>query len=507
MTSRIRILLCVLAMPALAAGASPPSSFSAPPPMPVQYLTQPDSKEPPWRYAAPNGANPALRLAYWNELAQRVQGYDHTPPSRPGATSPMPEQMGRTRVSRVFAIVHIAMHDALAAICGQYRPYVGPLPAYPDSSRDAAIAQAAHDTLAALYPRQAARIAAWLRDDLARLPDGRAKLNGIEVGRRAAAAILALRANDGSYQGEPVVGQDYPLHKEPGKWRSDPVSRIPYAVGAWWGRVKPFVIPSASQFRPAPPPALNSSAYTQAFNEVKQLGGDGVRTPTRRTPDQTVTGIFWGYDSVAWLGTPVRMYNQIALQLLLRKTSDPMALARALALVNVAIADATIAGWDAKYHYDVWRPVHGVREASPGSGPTGRGDGNPDTQGDPNWTPLGSPASNLTGPDFTPSFPSYPSGHASLGGALFHTLRRLYGDNQPFSFVSDEFNGVTRDNNGRVRPKISRSYRNLSHAEEEGAQSRIYLGVHWQFDKQAGIAMSHRVADYVVQRGLAPPAR
>ncbi|VXC65997.1 vanadium-dependent haloperoxidase [Massilia sp. 9I] len=505
MTSRIRILLCALLVPTLAASAPQPASFSTPPPMPVQYLTQPDSQEPPWRYAAPGGPNALARLAWWNELAQRVQGYDHAPPTSP-TENWQPEQMGRTRVSRVFAIVHIAMHDALAAICARYRPYVGTLPAYPDSSRDAAIAQAAHDTLVALYPRQAARIDAWLRDDLARLPDGRAKLNGIDVGRRAAAAILALRADDGSYQGEPVVGQDYPLGKEPGEWRPDPVSQIPYAVGAYWGKVRPFVLASGSQFRAPPPPALTSSAYTQAFNEVKALGGDGVSTPTRRTPDQTVTGIFWGYDSVAWLGTPVRMYNQIAMQLLLRKTSDAMELARALALVNVGIADATIAGWAAKYHYDFWRPVHGVREASPGTGPTGKGDGNPDTHGDPNWTPLGAPASNLTGPDFTPPFPSYPSGHACEGGALFHVLRKLYGDSQPFTFVSDEYDGVTRDNDGRVRPKIPRSYRNLTHAEEEAGQSRIYLGVHWQFDKQAGRAVSHQVVDYIFQRGLRPPA-
>jgi hypothetical protein len=499
-----RVLLCSLlvASPVLAAG---PTAFSTPPASAVQYLTQPGALEPPPRYSAPGGADPVARLAYWNELAQRVQGYDHVLPTDPGAPPYMPEQAGRTRVSRVFAIVHIAIHDALAAICRRYPPYSGALPAYADSSRDAAIAQAAHDTLAALYPRQKARIDAWLQADLARLPDGRAKLNGIDVGRRAAAAILALRASDGAYYGEPVVGQDYQVSLEPGQWRPDPVSQSPYAFGAYW-QLRPFVMQSAAQFRPPPPPALGSSAYTQAFNEVMALGGDGVGTPTRRTAEQTVIGIYWGYDSTPWLGTPARMYNQIAVQLLLKRTSDPMELARALALVNVAIADATIAAWDAKYAYDFWRPVRAIREASPGTGPTGKGDGNPDTHADPNWTPLGAPASNLVGPNFTPPFPAYPSGHASLGSALFHVLRRLVGDKQPFSFVSDEYNGITRDNKGRVRPKIPRSYQTLTQAEQEGAQSRIYLGVHWQFDKQAGMAMSHRVADYVFQRGLVPPA-
>lgn len=503
------LALPILAGPVLAAGPGPVpqrDAFSTPPAPAVRYLTQPGATEPPPRYRAPGGADPVLRLAWWNELAQRVQGYDHVLPRDANAPAYTPEQWGRTRVSRVFAIVHIAIHDALAAISRRYQPYSGALPAYADSSRDAAIAQAAHDTLVALYPRQAARIGAWLREDLARLPEGRAKLNGIDIGRRAAAAILALRAGDGAYYGEPVVGQDYRPGLEPGQWRPDPVSQIPYAFGAYW-QLRPFVMQTPAQFRPPPPPALASSAYTRAFNEVKALGGDGAGTPTKRSADQTVAGIFWGYDSVPWLGTPSRMYNQIAVQLLLKRSRDPMDLARGLALVNVAIADAAIAAWEAKYHYDVWRPVHGVREASPGTGPTGKGDGNPDTQGDPAWTPLGAPASNLAGPNFTPPFPAYASGHASLGGALFHVLRRLHGDSQPFSFVSDEYNGVTRDNKGRVRPRLPRSYRTLTQAEEEGAQSRIYLGVHWQFDKQAGMAMSHRVVDYIFQRGLVPPAR
>jgi membrane-associated phospholipid phosphatase len=489
----------LLLLPVLAVRAAP----STPPPAPG-YQTQPGTYEMPSRYAAPAGPNPALRLAWWNERALQVQAWDHTPGVSAATTV---EQVGPTHTSRVLAIVHLAIHDALAAICGRYPPYAGALPAFPDSSRDAAIAQAAHDTLVALYPRQAARIDAWLRADLARLPDGRAKMNGIEVGRRAAAAILALRAGDGVYYGEPVVGQDYFVGVEPGQWRPDPVSRIPFALGAWWGRVQPFVMRSAAQFRPPPPPSLGSSAYAAAFNEVRQLGGDGVTTPTRRSREQTVIGIYWAYDGVAWLGAPPRLYNQIAVQLALQRTADPMELARALALVNVAIADATIAVWDAKYHYGFWRPVHGVREASPGSGPTGRGDGNPDTQGDPRWTPLGAPASNLIGPDFSPPFPAYPSSHAGLGSAAFQVLRRLWGDNQPFTFVSDEYNGITRDNDGSVRPRLPRSFRTLSQAEEENGQSRIYLGIHWQFDKTQGSALGRRVADYVLQRGLVPPSR
>jgi membrane-associated phospholipid phosphatase len=201
------------------------------------------------------------------------------------------------------------------------------------------------------------------------------------------------------------------------------------------------------------------------------------------------------------------MYNQIAAQIIRTRSAVPLEQARALALVNVAMADAVIANWNAKYYYRFWRPVHAIREASPGTGLTGQGDGNPDTQADPNWTPLGAPASNLVGPDFTPPFPAYPSGHAAIGGALFQTLRRLYGDTLPFTFLSDEWNGVTHDNAGWIRPKWPRSYSTLSQAEAEAGQSRIYLGVHWQFDKTSGLTVGHQVADYVFKRGLVQPGR
>jgi hypothetical protein len=181
---------------------------------------------------------------------------------------------------------------------------------------------------------------------------------------------------------------------------------------------------------------------------------------------------------------------------------------RLLALVNVAMADAGIAVWESKYFYQYWRPVTGIRESDPGTGPTGAGDGNPDTMGDPNFSPLGAPASNLTGPNFTPPFPSYPSGHAGFGGALFETLRKFYcTDHIEFSFMSDEFNGVTRDNGGNVRPLVVRNFRSLSEAEEENGQSRIYLGIHWAFDKTEGIAQGRRVADYVFANAFTPAER
>jgi membrane-associated phospholipid phosphatase len=488
----------------IAAALAQSSAYGTVPATPV-YRTQPGTRELPPRYSPPAGPNATLRLAYWNEVALRAIAVDHTPPYL-ASDIVAAEQPGPGRTSRVLAIVHIAIYDALNAIYKRYPGYSGELPAFRDSSPDAAIAQATHDTLVALYPRQSARLDAWLKADLARLPAGRARQNGIDIGRRAASAILALRADDGSDYDEPVVGEDYYVSNAPGKWRPDPVSGIQVALGAYWRRLTPFVLQSSTQFRPPPPPALASSAYAAAFAEVSSLGGDGYRTPTRRSPAQTVIGIYWGYDGTAWIGTPPRMYNQIAVQLALRRTRDALELARNLALVNAAIADATMVTWATKYQHDLWRPVTAIREASPGTGPTGLGDGNPATRADPHWTPLGAPASNLTGPNFTPPFPAYPSGHAALGSALFQMLRRLYGDGLAFTFVSDEYNGITRDDRGRVRPRLPRGFGSLSQAEEENGQSRIYLGIHWQFDKTSGVAVGHQVADYIFERGLVRPA-
>jgi hypothetical protein len=169
------------------------------------------------------------------------------------------------------------------------------------------------------------------------------------------------------------------------------------------------------------------------------------------------------------------------------------------------MADAAMSVWESKYYYDFWRPVTGIRESDPGTGPTGAGDGNAATICDANFTPLGAPASNLQGPNFTPPFPSYPSGHGGFGGALFQTLRRFFGtDNIAFTFVSDEFNGITEDHNGNVRPYVPRSFLNFSQAEEENGQSRIYLGIHWSFDKTQAIAQGRKVGDYVFDHAFRP---
>jgi hypothetical protein len=445
------------------------------------------------------------RLRHWNRVAIDASGLDHTP-TDVGAPHTFGHQVGPGRASRAIAIVQLAVFEAINAIDRRYESYLRLPVVTAPTSIDAAIAQAAHDTLVALFPSQAAQCRRLLGEDLRTLPVTAATLRGLAVGKAAAAAVLARASSDGSNHAEPQLGPGgYVPGNGPGEWRQDPISQLTVALGARWGSVRPFVIPSGKAFRVAPPPPMKSAAYAAAFDEVRRLGGDGVATPATRSFDQSMAGLYWAYDGTPSLCAPPRLYNQIALQIAEQMRSDVFEQARLLALINVAMSDAGIAIWESKYFYRVWRPVTGIRESDPGTGPSGQGDGNPATIGDPAFSPLGAPASNLNGPNFTPPFPAYPSGHAGFGGVLFQMLRRFYGtDAIPFTFTSDELNGVTLDNDGEVRPLLPRSFPTLSAAEEENGQSRIYLGIHWSFDKTAGIAQGRRIADYVYATAFRP---
>jgi hypothetical protein len=441
---------------------------------------------------------------HWNHVAIDASGLDHTPVTS-GDTRVFGEELGPGRASRAMAIIHIAVFEAVNAIAGGYQSYTNLPRARAGTSMQAAISQAAHDTLVAMYPSQTAAFDDELASDLAKLADGPAKSDGIDLGQRAAASILDMRTNDGSQRPEPRVNIDFITSDEPGKWRQDPISKNPLALGAYWGEVTPFVLESGDQFRAPSPPAIDSPEYAAAFDEAKSIGGDGVVTPTVRDEDETHTGIFWAYDGTPSLCAPTRLYNQIASQLADQMQLNTVQLARFLALVNTAMADTGIAVWESKYFYQYWRPVTAIREADAGSGPTGLGDCNPQTVGDPTFTPLGAPASNLNGPNFTPPFPSYPSGHGGFGGALFETMRKFFGrDDIAFTFVSDEFNGQNKDNQGNIRPLLPRSFISLSQAEEENGQSRIYLGIHWVFDKVEAIKMGEKIGDYVFENAFVP---
>lgn len=457
--------------------------------------------EPRYRNGPRKGLDSVRR---WNEIALIANGVDHTPVAV-GENRVFGEQVGPCRTAYALAIVHIAIFDTLNAVFGKYESYTGVQTALNPISMQAAISEAAHDTLVVLYPSQTPEFDAWLNEDLAEVKNKYQKANGVALGRKVATAILLLRANDGAHHTEPRLGFDWTVSNLAGRWRQDPVTLGPLALGGHWNAVTPFIMQSSNQFRVLPPPLMTTTNYTAAFDEAKRLGGDGVITPTQRTPEQTAIGLFWAYDGTPRLGTPPRFYNQIAVQIAGQMKSDEMELARLLALVNVTLADTGIAIWDSKYYYDFWRPVTAIRESDPGTGPTGSGDGNPATIGDPNFSPLGAPASNLSGPNFTPPFPAYPSGHAGFGGAFFEILRRFYQtDRIAFTVVSDELNGETLGNDGHVRPRLPRSFASLSQAEEENGQSRIYLGIHWRFDKTEGIAQGRRVGDYVFDHTFLP---
>lgn len=435
-------------------------------------------------------------LIYWNEVAIDASGLDHTPMAE-GEDRVFGEQIGPGRSSRALAIVQIAVFEAINAIEGGFKSYTNLKKAKGEVSVKAAIAQAAHDTLVELFPSQADLIDEELEKQLKKLKNSDRKDEGIKIGKLAAQSILDLREDDGSETPEPVVGVDYIPPVGPGKWSPDPISMVNKAIGAFWSQVKPFVMTSASQFRAEPPPSLNSQFYTTAFNENIDVGGDGVITPNNRTEDQTDIGIFWAYDGTPSLCAPPRLYNQLVVHIAKQEKTSFIETARLLALINIGMADAGIGGWESKYFYNFWRPVTAIRDAA--------NDGNPNTAADPTFTPLGAPASNLQGPNFTPPFPAYPSGHATFGGVVFEILRKYYKrDNIAFTFVSDELNGITKDNEGNTRPLKPRSYTSLSQAEEENGQSRMYLGIHWEFDKIAGIKQGRKIADLVMLKIYLP---
>jgi membrane-associated phospholipid phosphatase len=436
-----------------------------------------------YRYPRPAAAfDLTSAVLRWNQIALDATGLDHTPVG-PGESRVYGEQLGPCRASRAMAMAHLAVYNAVTA--GRKR----------NSSTRICVAQAACDTLANLYPSQTAAFQAALADELAIGGDANAVASAVQAGRNAALALDAARANDGAQVADPKVGVDWITSSAPGVWQQDPISLGKLALGAYWGKVTPFALRRGSQFRLPPPPALTSNEYLRAFLQAATLGGDGITTATLRTPVQTTTGTFWAYDGTPSLCAPPRLYNELARTIAAVRDTQGLALLRLLTVANVAMADTAIAAWDSKYVHNLWRPVSAIRAG-------GAAAGGLSTSGlsinAANWTPLGAPASNLNGPNFTPPFPSYPSGHAAFGGALFQTLRRFYQtDEIPFTFTSDEFNGVTQENDGVVRPVVTRTYPTLSAAEEENGQSRIYLGIHWRFDKTDGISQGNRVADFV----------
>ncbi len=374
-----------------------------------------------------------------------------------------------------MAIVQLAVYDTVNSFSQTHSAYYTDLIAPEGASRDAAIAAAAYTALAGLYPEQIDFFNAELSAALAEIPDGPAEDMGVDLGQQIAQQILSLRSGDGS-----TSSSSYVINGQPGHWTPDP--SLPYVqtpLGTNWGNVLPFALESADQIYVPPPPALSSAEYAAAFNELKSIG---AKDSTTRTAEQTEIGYFWAYDRDG-MGPPMIMYLQAARTVAEMQGNTLEENARLLGLVTLAMADAGVTSWYSKYEYDFWRPITAIRG--------GDLDGNPLTTADPDWVPLGAPGGD--GPDFTPPFPAYVSGHSTFGAAAFRTLAHFYGtDNITFSLTSDELPGVTR------------TYHSFSQAAEENGMSRIYLGIHWTFDNTRGQQLGNSVADYIATQFLVP---
>ena len=430
-------------------------------------------------------------MLFWNDVALETVARDFTGTGAPA-------QGGPTRTSRALAIVHLAMYDAFNSIAKVFQPYLHGLPVpAAGAAQNAAIGEAAYVTLSTLYPAQHSFFLQKRQDFLSTLVETpNAISDGRIQGQKVAEAMLLSRATDGA-----EAAMSYTPKIEPGKHRPDPLNPNQGFLTPQWGQVKPFAI---TNFLAAEPPKPNSMRYEQDFNDVKEKG---ALKDSTRTAEETTIGLFWGYDGAQKLGVPPRLYNQIVRVIATKKGNSLAQNVRLFALVNLALADAGIQCWNSKYYYEVWRPVVGVREADPGWGPTGKGDGNPKTTGDAFWLPLGAPRTNpLPGTaNFTPNFPAYPSGHATFGAACFEVMSLFYGtDVIPFEFVSDELDGKSVDVDGSQRTRHTRSFNTLSDAMLENARSRVYLGVHWQFDADGGVESGKKIAETVFNKVLKP---
>jgi vanadium chloroperoxidase len=451
--------------------------------------------------AAPAAFGPDVDLAesdpilFWNGVALEANRVSHT--------IDLGEQTGPPRSARALAIVHLAMYDAYAAVNGgaggfpAYLPGlpVPVLPPTPDLTLEsqAAVAGAAHEALATLFPGQAAFFDLML-DNRGLLPAA-----SVAFGRVVAQQLLAVRV------GDPDAAQGtYTYAASPFRHRDDPDNPGKGAHAPFYGRRSAgFAITERHYL--APPPE-GDAVYVAALQEVRARGiapelmGTLGAGAVGRTPNETLRGIYWGYDGAPGLGTPPRLYNQIVRTVAKARGNSPAQNAQLFALVNVAMADAGILAWQWKYEYDFWRPVVGIREHDQSLGP-GATVGSSVVAGDcdSGWLPLGAPATNSMGKkNFTPPFPAYPSGHATFGAAALHMLRLFYGVPQgdrgpdqcftdangaPLTFISEEFDGVNRDAHGTVRPRHVRAFpRGVWQMIIENGLSRVDLGVHWVFD-------------------------
>jgi PAP2 superfamily len=386
-------------------------------------------------------------ILQWNRVLGQVIA---TPGAQP--TTILPQ--------RSYAMMHLAMFDAVNSIDGSYTPYLTDVPGSRNASTKAAAAQAAYDVLTVLYPNQQAVFEIELANSLIGISPNRAR-QGIRVGRICAERILANRANDGWTATPPA----YILPTTPGNWQPTPPANAPAAF-THFPNVTPFALTQATQFLPAPPPALTSAEYAADFNEEKELGS---ATSATRTADQTLTAQLWASGPAS----EVR-YNNLVRSLALSRNNSTVENARLFALYFIASHDALQSSFTSKYTFGLWRPVTAIRRADE--------DGNPNTVSDPNWTSLIA----------APPYPTYAGNAAASSASLATTLALFFGrDDIPF-----QINFGT--------PNVIRNYSSFSALNTEVSRSRVYGGIHFNFDNAAGQSIGRNVAHFVFLNYLTP---
>jgi hypothetical protein len=391
------------------------------------------------------------------EWSQKIQD---TIPGGGGAGAP-----------RFFALAHIAMFDAINAIEREFEPYHVDLKPGNGSSH-AAAAQAAHDVMVALNPSATAAYDALLAQQLGDDPNGFQRL-GAAVGARAAAAVLAWRQNDG------WIVSSFPPYSEPplpGRWQPIPPSTA--AIFTHVGQAKPLATVSPTQFLPAPPPILTSPRYAADLNEVKALGRSDSAT---RSPEQTTIARVWA--SIAASGTGTATHYSSIWQLIVRDIAQQRGLslvetARLFVLVNVSIHDALQTTLTSKFVYGLWRPWTAIRQADT--------DLNPATEPDTAWTTLIP----------TPPYPSYAGNMATIGASAARVLELALGTNDvPLTVTWKQSGG---------QPDVVQHFATLRDVAQQQADSRIYGGIHYRFDNEAGQTAGRAVAEYVFANFMTP---
>lgn len=363
------------------------------------------------------------------------------------------KQLVNSANTRGQAMLHVAMFEAVNAIDRRYTPYRLNLTADSGTSREAAAASAAHDVLVALYPDQKADLDATLATSLSAITDGEAKSKGIELGKKAAAEIIALRANDGS-----KTPESYRPQTSPGVY-------VPTAVPieSTAAKLTPWVMKEASQFRPAPPPSLTSEVWTKDLNEIREFGS---LNGSKRSAEQTTIARFW-------LFTGPRTFNPIVRQIATAKKMDLVDCARLYALTAMAASDAFIAVFEGKYAYNFWRPITAIRNADLA--------GNPATPREASWVPLGT----------TPMHPEYPCAHCIVASAVSNVLQIVVGNEVgEFSLSSPTASGVTR------------KWTRLQDYSDEVSNARVYAGFHYRFSTEAAKDMGRKIAELAVSTQL-----